>query len=166
MKMKSLIVVQSIHHHSTQQVGEVIGRVLDADVRSPDSVSPDDLASYDLIGFGSGIYFASFHFSLTGLVKRLKAAYPGQRVFIFSTSGLPFFSRLYHYPLKRRLARGGFDVIGEFHCSGHDTFGPLWFFGGLNRHHPNEHDLAQAEAFARGLLTTHRPHSKIADNQS
>lgn len=155
--MKSLVVVQSIHHLNTRQVGEVIGHVLDADVRSPDSLSPDELAAYDLIGFGSGIYFATFHFSLTGLIKRAKAAYPRQRVFIFSTSGLPFLSRLYHYPLKKRLARAGFDVVGEFHCRGHDSFGPLWFLGGLNRHHPNEHDLAQAEAFAKGLLTSESP---------
>jgi flavodoxin len=157
MTMKSLVVVQSIHHLNTRQIGEVIGRVLGADVRSPDKVSPDELADYDLVGFGSGIYFATFHFSLTGLVNRAKAAYPGQRVFIFSTSGLPFLSRLYHCPLKKRLARAGFDVVGEFHCRGHDSFGPLWFLGGLNRHHPNEHDLAQAEAFAQGLLTSESP---------
>ena len=48
---------------------------------------------------------------------------------------------------------GGFEVVAEFSCRGHDTFGPLWVLGGLNRKHPNIRDLKRAEAFARKLVS-------------
>ena len=50
------------------------------------------------------------------------------------------------------LRDNGFEVVGEFHCAGFDTVGPLRWFGGLNRHHPDERDLNSAAAFARRLL--------------
>jgi hypothetical protein len=53
-----------------------------------------------------------------------------------------------HAPLKRLLARKGFDVVGEFACRGFDTWGPLWLTGGLNRRHPDEQDCGRARAFA------------------
>lgn len=53
-------------------------------------------------------------------------------VFIFTTPGLPFLAKLWHWPLKTVLAKKGYDVIGEFACRGFDTWGPLWLIGGLN----------------------------------
>jgi len=71
--------------------------------------------------------------------------------FVFSTSGLPFLAKLWHAPLKKLLARKGFEVVGEFSCRGFDTWGPLWLTGGLNWRHPNERDLARAREFAAKL---------------
>ena len=70
------------------------------------------------------------------------------KVFIFTTSGLPFLARLWHWPLERALANKGYDVIGNFACRGFDTWGPLWLTGGLNRAHPDDADLERAQAFA------------------
>jgi flavodoxin len=53
--MKCLIVVYSHHHNNTQKIAEVLGRVLDSQVRSPQQTSPEEIPNYDLVGFGSGI---------------------------------------------------------------------------------------------------------------
>jgi hypothetical protein len=61
-------------------------------------------------------------------------------------------AKLWHAPLKKLLARKGFEPVGEFACRGFDTWGPLWFAGGLNRKHPDERDLERAREFARRLV--------------
>lgn len=152
ISMKSLLVLKSVHHHNTERIAVAIAEVLGADVRSPETVDQAMLAGYELVGVGSGIYYARFHSDLRRWARAIRAARPGQKAFIFTTSGLPFLHRLYHFPLRRCLTRGGFDVVDEFHCSGHDTFGPLWLFGGLHRHHPDANDLNDAEAFAKRLI--------------
>lgn len=149
--MRTLIVLKSVHHHNTERVARAIAEALGADVRSPEEVDQPMLAAYDLIGVGSGIYYARFHSELRQWTKRTRAARLGQKAFIFTTSGLPFLHRCYHYPLRQRLIRNGFDVVADFHCSGHDTFGPLWLFGGLNRRHPNADDLRRATEFGQSL---------------
>ena len=70
---------------------------------------------------------------------------------MFSTSGLPFLFKLWHAPLIRALSRKGFDVLGDFHCRGHDSWGPLWLAGGINKHHPDGRDLERASQFAAGI---------------
>ena len=92
-----------------------------------------------------------FHPKLTGWIRRINSPLAGRAAFVFSTSGLPFLSRLWHWPTKSRLARRGFRVIGEFSCRGFDTVGPLWLMGGLHRGHPNARDLSRAAEFAAGL---------------
>lgn len=150
-RMRTLIVLKSVHHHNTERVARAIAEALRADVMSPEAVNQELLAAYDLIGLGSGIYYARFHSELRSWSQRHRAARPGQKAFIFTTSGLPFLHRFYHYPLRKRLIRNGFDVVADFHCSGHDTFGPLWLFGGLNRRHPNADDLSRATEFGKSL---------------
>jgi flavodoxin len=53
--LKSLIVVFSYHHKNTQKVAEVMAKVLDAQVKSPQQTALEELSQYDLVGFGSGI---------------------------------------------------------------------------------------------------------------
>jgi hypothetical protein len=75
----------------------------------------------------------------------------GHRAFLFSTAGLPFLWRTWHRQLRSDLERKGFDVVGEFHCRGFDSWGPLWLAGGINRRHPDAQDLDRAADFARRL---------------
>ena len=42
-------------------------------------------------------------------------------------------------------------ILGEFNCAGFDTYGALKIFGGIQKGHPDEEDLKQAEAFALSL---------------
>lgn len=155
---KTLVICKSSHHQNTQRVASVIADVLKADLCTPASVSSEVLRDYDLIGFGSGIYFGRFDSSLRAWIQHLpdSTSEDLRNAFIFSTSGLSFLWRLWHWPLRRLLTRKGFKVIREFHCSGLDTVGPLRFVGGLNRQHPTKRDLENAATFARALAATFR----------
>ncbi len=59
--MNSLIVLVSYHHNNTQKVAEVMAKVLDAQIKSPQQINSDELNQYDLVGFGSGIYIRKHH---------------------------------------------------------------------------------------------------------
>ena len=143
------------HHGNTEKVARAIAEVLDAEVVVPEAVDPDSLAEYDLVGFGSGVYFGRPHRALRRLVADIRK--PPARAFVFTTSGLPFLRVLWHAGLKRRLRRSGCEVIGEFACRGWDTVGPLALVRGLHRGHPDPHDLERAREFARTLRNRMRP---------
>ena len=150
---RTLVVYQSIHHQSTAHVADVIASTLNADLCRPDEVTPEKVLDYDLIGFGSGIYFGRFHSSLREWIDRAPdVSLIHRKAFVFSTEGLPSLGWLWHRSLKSRLLRKGFDIIGEFQCSGFDTVGPLIMLGGLNRGHPDKQDLENAAGFAQDLL--------------
>jgi flavodoxin len=144
------IICISVHHDNTKTLSKALAEVLDAKIYSVDEATALDTFESDVVGVGSGIYFARHHRSLLQLVD----SWPTRpcRVFIFSTAGLPFLRWLQHCALRRRLVRRGFTVVGEFCCRGWDTVGPLWLLGGINRRHPNEKDLERARRFARQLL--------------
>jgi flavodoxin len=149
---KALIVCASCHHGNTARVARCMADVLGATVNAPPDVPATRIGDYDLIGIGSGIYYGGLHPDIRTWVRSLPdASTPTTRCFLFSTSGLPFLTRLWHGPLKAELARKGLDVVGEFHCRGFDTWGPLALFGGINRGHPDDRDLERAARFAGTL---------------
>ena len=148
-KIKTLIIYTSIHHSNTEKIAKAMAEILDADLLKPRKVDADALSKYDLIGFGSGIYFWKHHKSLLDLVDDLIVL--NKKAFVFSTRGIgPVW--VYHRPLKKRLREKGFDIIGEFSCRGFDTVGPLKLIGGINKGRPNGKDLEHAENFAKSLL--------------
>ena len=59
--MKTIIVCTSVSHGNTKLIADVIGEVLDARVVEPGDIDAAQLADYDLVGFGSGIYLRSYH---------------------------------------------------------------------------------------------------------
>jgi len=69
--MKCLIIVYSYHHNNTQKITEVFGKVLDAQVKSPQQTNPEELQGYDLVGFGSGIYGGKAHKATLKLADNL-----------------------------------------------------------------------------------------------
>ncbi len=149
--MKSLIVCVSVSHGNTRRVADRMAEVLHAEVAEPEAVDPDALQDYDLVGFGSGIYFLAVHPRLWRLVGRLPRV-DGIGAFTFFTSGareVPLVG--YSRPIRRRLASKGFGVLDSFSCRGFDTAGPLRFVGGLNKGRPNDRDLDRAAAFALRL---------------
>lgn len=146
--MKSLIVCVSKSHGNTRRVAERMAEVLGAEVVEPESIEPEALRQYDLIGFGSGIYYMAMDDRLRNLIRRVPG-FAGSRAFTFFTSGAREIPLLdYTKPIRKRLEAKGFDVIGSFSCRGFDTVGPFGFIGGINRGRPNDHDLDRAAAFA------------------
>jgi flavodoxin len=126
--------------------------ILDADLVQVNQVDTNMLERYDLIGFGSGIYFGKHHESLLDFVDKLPVV-KNRKAFIFSTSGLRKIPFVHDFdkPLRKKLQRKGFDITGEFSCRGLDTYRATKLVGGINKGRPDANDLKQAEDFARGL---------------
>jgi len=151
--MNALIICISIHHGNTKKIAKTIAEVLNARLIKPNEVNINELSEYDLIGFGSGIYFSKHHKSLLNVVDKLPKL-DGKKVFIFSTSGMKqggLFNR-FDRSLKEKLRERGFDIMGEFSCLGFDTSGPFKFIGGISKGRPNKKDLENARSFALDLL--------------
>ena len=150
--MKALIISISVHHGNTERVAKVMANILDADLLKVKQVDASMLEQYGLIGFGSGIYFGKHHKNLLDFANKLPMM-RNKKAFIFSTSGLRKMRFIHNFdkPLKEKLQRKGFDIIGEFSCSGFDTSWAAMIVGGINRGRPNTKDLKQAKDFALGL---------------
>lgn len=158
--MKTLIIYNSIHHGNTEKIAEVIADVLEAKLAKPHELDINAVTKYDLIGFGSGIYFGKHHRSLLNFVDKLPAL-KNKKVFVFATSGienwLNIFYNVIHRTtnfqnlLKNKLSKKGFKIIGEFDCRGWDTVGPFKLIGGISKGRPNEKDLESARGFAENL---------------
>jgi flavodoxin len=155
--MNCLIVVYSYHHRNTQKIAEVFEKVLDAQVKSPQQTSPEELQNYDLVGFGSGIDSGKNYPELLDFADKLPQI-TNKKAFVFSTSGMPIgisgqqrveeYTSKCHTTLKEILQSKGYMIIGEFGCAGFNTNKFLKYFGGINKGRPNSEDLKHAEGFA------------------
>ncbi|OBH50843.1 flavodoxin [Mycobacterium mantenii] len=149
--MKSLIICSSKSHGNTRLVADRMAGALGAEVVAPEAVDPATLRQYDLIGFGSGIYYMNVDTRLQKLIRHLPTV-DRIRAFTFYTSGAREVPLLgYHRPLRKRLEAKGFKVIGSYSCRGFDTIGPFGLIGGINRGRPDGRDLERAEGFAARL---------------
>jgi flavodoxin len=150
--MKSLLVLYSYHHNNTQKVAEVIAKILNAKIKTPQQINPEELLGYELVGFGSGIYGEKHHRSLLDLADRLPEG-SGGRAFLFSTAALTGKAKVAkdHSSLRGKLESRGYAIVGEFGCKGFNTNSFMKYLGGMNRGRPNSEDLKNAEEFARTL---------------
>ena len=128
--MKTLIVYKSTHLGSTRKIAEVMGEALNADVKQPDELDPNLTSEYDVIGFGSGIYDATFHPAIFDLVDRLPSL-EGKRVFLFSTSGIIYKDA--HSKIRRKLEEKRAVVVDDFYCKGFNKNSFLKHFGEIGR---------------------------------
>lgn len=146
MKMKTVLIYKSIHHGNTKKVAEAMAKTLEADLIDLKDASPDIMNEYELIGFGSGIYYYRPHKKLRKFVEGLDKV-KSKKAFTFITSGNGKPNKW----LNEKLSEKGFEVLGDFVCKGFDTYGPLKLVGGHNKGQPNEEDLKNAEKFAESL---------------
>jgi flavodoxin len=149
--MKTLIICFSYHHKNTEKIASVFAKTLDAQVKAPAEVDPNGLSDFDLVGFGSGISFGNHYKVLLDFAEKLPVV-TNKKTFIFSTSGQIGNETKFHKKLREKLQSKGFTVAGDFNCAGFDTYGFLKIVGGIQKGHPNEEDLKQAEAFAQTLM--------------
>jgi flavodoxin len=155
--VKTLVIVFSYHHGNTEKIARAMADVLGAPVKTPQQVTPEEIGESDLVGFGSGIYSATFDPSVLGIADRLPQS-PGKKAYLFSTYGAPGFiaNREFiannHAEMRKRLQARGYAVIGDFGCAGWNTNSFLKYFGGLNRGRPDANDLMNAEAFALEMM--------------
>lgn len=148
--MKSLLILYSYHHKNTEKIANVFAKVLDAQIKTPQQINPEELQEYSLIGFGSGIYDEKHHKFLLELADKLPQV-TSKKAFIFSTSSNlePFAKN--HSALREKLQSKGYMIVDEFTCAGFNTNSFLKLFGGINKGRPNSEDLKHAEEFAQNL---------------
>ena len=149
--MKTLIVVHSYHHKSTEKIGRTMAEVLDAEIK-PVSEDTVDWSGYDLIGLGAGIDSGKHYRPLLELAAGLPPG-AGKKVFLFSTGALAGERKKMrdHRALRDILLAKGYTVVAEFQCKGYNTNSFLKYIGGMNNGRPNADDLAATRTFAKGL---------------
>ena len=148
--MKSLLVLLSYHHNNTQKIANVFAKILDAQIKTPQQIDPEELQEYSLIGFGSGIYSEKHHESLLDLADKLPQV-TNRKAFIFSTSSDLEPLAKNHSALREKLQSKGYVIVDEFSCAGFNTNSFIKLFGGINKGRPNAQDLQRAEEFAQSL---------------
>ena len=84
--MNSLIILVSYHHKNTEKVAQVIAKTLEAEIKTPEQTNSESISNYDLIGFGSGVYFGKLHKDLLEFADKFPQVV-NKKAFIFSTSG-------------------------------------------------------------------------------
>ncbi len=149
LPMNSLLVLVSYHHNNTEKLAKVFAKVLDAQIKAPQQINPQELQEFNLIGFGSGIYGAKHHKSVLDLADNLPQVH-NKKAFIFSTSALTGEDKIDddHSSLKKKLQSKGYIIVDNFQCKGFNTNSFMKFFGGMNKGRPNAEDLKCAEEFA------------------
>ena len=147
--MKTLIIYNSIHQRNTEKIAKAMAEEIKADLAKPNEINLDEIGKYDIIGFGSGIYFSKHHITLLNLVDKLPSL--DKKAFIFSTKGLtPDWTN--HRKLRKKLLAKGFSIIGEFSCKGFDNYGPFKLIGGINKGRPDEKDIKSAREFIKKIV--------------
>jgi len=150
--MNSTIILFSYHHKNTEKIAQAIAKIIGAEMKTPEQTDVNTLGNFDLVGFGSGVYYGKLGKPLLEFADKIPQA-TGKKAFIFSTSGRTGKATAkFHKSLKEKLEAKGFTILGEFNCGGFDTFGLFKIVGGTNKGRPSVEDLKQAEAFAQSLV--------------
>jgi flavodoxin len=159
LPMKSLLILFSYHHNNTKKIANVFEKILDAQIKTPHEINPEELQEYSLIGFGSGIYGEKHHKSLLDLVDKLPQV-TNKKAFIFSTSAIMGKEKVAndHSTLREKLQSKGYMIVDEFACKGFNTNSFMKYLGGMNKGRPNTEDLKHAEDFAQNLKQNHSNH--------
>ena len=69
--MKVLITYNSVHRGNTEKIANAMASAVDADLIKYDDVDGYSILDYDLIGFGSGIYFGKPNKELIEFIDKL-----------------------------------------------------------------------------------------------
>lgn len=146
--MKILAVVQSTHQGNTHKLAEAMAEVAPMTITDVEHAAEYHFHDYDIVGFGSGIYYGSHDKKLIELAGSLcdKPAY----TFVFSTSGQGMDK--YNKPLADLLTSKNKTVLGSFACKGLDQYFIFKLVGGINKGHPNHQDLANAQSWIADIV--------------
>jgi flavodoxin len=145
--LKTLIICVSIYQANTRKIAETIAEPLNATLLEPEELAVDTIKNYDLIGFGSGIYWGRFYKRLRNFIKELPVL-EGKKAFLFSTCG---HGEPLYKSLEKLLQKKGYPTVGKFSCLGYNTFFLSRFLGRLNKGRPDAEDHKRAREFAENL---------------
>lgn len=147
--MKILIIVKSKHNDNTLKIAEAMSEAAPVTLITLEDVSNYKLSEYDVVGFGSGIYFGKHDKELLRFVESLddEKSY----VFVFSTSGAKSFDKN-NAALIKLLENKNKVVLGSFGCLGLDKFFIFALGGGINKGRPNIDDFDAAQNFICSIV--------------
>lgn len=154
--MKSLIIYCSDYKNNTEKIARIFAEKTEGKLLIIRDASNVDIESYDLIGFGSGVYRESMSPKLLGLVDKLNVR--GKNVFVFSTSGVGM--KFYNNKLMKLLISKGAINRGSYACKGsfvarEFTNNKIFdFMGRLSQGHPNDKDFKEAERFIERVVNS------------
>lgn len=152
--MKTLIIYLSSYHKNTEKIAKVFSDKMNADRFNLKDAPALEMDTYDLIGFGSGVYYEKMSPKLLNYVEKLNLT--GKDVFVFSTSGAGM--KLYNHKLIHVLKAKGARCRGSFACKGScvtkdfSENGMFEIFAKFAEGHPNEKDCCRAEKFMEKVV--------------
>lgn len=147
--MKVLLIIKSTHQQNTLKIAEAMSEVAPLTFVELENVKNYNLKDYDIVGFGSGIYYGKHDKELIKFVDSLNNE-PSYN-FVISTSGSKNYDK-YNKSLIKLLESKNKTVLGSFGCKGLDKFFIFGLFGGINKGRPNETDLDAAQQFIIELI--------------
>lgn len=147
--MKILIIYNSVHKGNTEKIARTMAESIEADILSYNEVDKYNILDYDLVGFGSGIYYGKPGKDFVEFIESLPIV-KNKRAFVFTTSGKGDSS--YSEKLADKVSENGFKIVGKFSCKALDAWGPLKLIGGKNKGRPNSDDLKSAQNFVSELV--------------
>lgn len=147
--MKILTIIKSTHMGNTRKIAEAMAQTAPVTVAELDNISNYNLHDYNIVGFGSGIYFGKHDKELMTFTEKLcdEKAY----TFVFSTSGANKFMKN-NSKLVKLLESKNKIVLGSFGCRAFDKFGPFKLAGGINKGHPDADDFKSAQNFILDII--------------
>ena len=166
--MKKILVTYLSLTGNTRKIAEAIHET----IFEPKTLLPiaevQDVREYDLIFIGFPVHSHSVPMKVE---KFLRALPPGKKIALFSTHGSHTGSRLSREAIEHAVVLASqAKVISSFSCRGRVSPQALEVLSRSPEHeawtdmaasastHPNEHDIADAKAFARWVVTLSRQH--------
>lgn len=148
--MKSLIIYYSKYNNNTEKIAKAFADNINSDLINLNNSYDIDIANYDLIGFGSGVYNEDLSPTLYNLVEKLNLK--DKKVFVFSTSCVGF--KLYNKKLIKILLAKGAICKDSFACKGSFIYKDNKIFEFLSKRslgHPNGNDIGKAINFIKNI---------------
>ncbi len=148
--MKILVIISSAHMGNTRKIAEAMAKSAPLTIAEIDGAPEYDLRDYDIVGFGSGIYFGKHDAKIMQFAESLPENV-ATHTFVFSTSGTGSFDKN-NKPLVDLLKSKNKIVLGSFGCKAFDKFGPFKLVGGINKGRPDENDCNAARIFIESVI--------------
>ena len=146
--MKTAIVYYSQHHGNTKKLLDAIAEKHEVTLIDVVKDKDTDVSGYERIGFASGIYFSAFAKQITAFAEdKLPEK---KKVFFIATCGAAP-TDIFFKGIRKITDNKECLFLGQYICTGYDTFGPFKLVGGLRKGHPDANDIEGAVRFYEEL---------------
>lgn len=156
--MKILMIVESKHLGNTMKIAKAMSEVAPITITNTEKAKQYKLEDYELVGFASGIYAWRHDKKLLDFARAISDE--NGYSFVVSTSGGADFDSN-NKTLIDILKTKNKTVLGVFSCLALDKFSFLKLLGGINKGHPDETDLKNAQEFILEIISKYNSVNNI-----